>query len=99
MHCVKLTTNSTNETTAHSCSTLHVNSTSTLGFIFFITETMKSCDLLAAQRVQVGDSTGATYPAAQGVGEEVPFPLQALPSGHDEQVLAPKKLNKIFGDE
>lgn len=28
-HSVKLTTNSTNETTAHSCSTLHVNSTNT----------------------------------------------------------------------
>lgn len=60
---------------------------------------MKSSDLLVAQRVQVGDSAGATYPAAQGVGEEVPFPLQALPSGHDEQLLAPKKFNKIFNDE
>lgn len=89
---MKLTTNSTKESTAHSCSTLHVNSTST-NRIYLSQQTLKSCDLLAAQRVQVGDSAGATYPAAQGVGEEVPFPLQALPSGHDEQLLAPTKLN------
>lgn len=64
-----------------------------IGFISLNKETTKTCDLLAAQRVQVEDSAGATYPAAQGVGEEVPFPLQALPSGHDEQLLAPTKLN------
>lgn len=89
---MKLTTNSTNES-QHSCSTLHVTLQAQIGFISLNKETTKSCDLLAAQRVQVGDSAGATYPAAQGVGEEVPFPLQALPSGHDEQLLAPTKLN------
>ena len=53
-----------------------------------------SGDILVAQRVHVLDSAGATYPAEQGVGVEVPLPLQALPSGHDEQLLAPKQRTK-----
>lgn len=68
-------------------------------FISLIKGTMKSCDLLAGQRVQVADSVGATYPVAQGVGEEVPFPLQAFPARHDEQLLAPIKINKTCVDE
>lgn len=46
-------------------------------------------NVLVAQSVQELDSAGATYPVAQAEGEEVPFPLHELPSGHDEQLLAP----------
>ena len=73
--------------------------TSYLKPIFYVAQTIMSVDILVAQRVHVLDSAGATYPAGQGVGVEVPLPLQALPSGHDEQLLAPKRGDKIVNTE